>query len=304
MSDILEILLRSGIDAREDEPLASHSSFKIGGRADIFLLPESEEELLLSVRTALERGVRFEVIGNASNILFSDKGYRGAIISTVRMKNISVCESADSTRISASCGVALPRLSALAADMGLSGLEFACGIPATLGGALCMNAGAHGGDMSDVTLSSRAYDSRSDKIISLDLKEHRFSYRHSVYSECPWLICLGAELSLGLGNKEEIEKKTRENNEKRRSTQPLSLASAGSFFKRPEGHFAARLIDECGLKGRRVGGAEVSEKHAGFIVNTGGATATDVLSLADIVSHTVLEKTGIKLEREVRYIGD
>jgi UDP-N-acetylmuramate dehydrogenase len=196
----------------------------------------------------------------------------------------------------------LPVLSERAAKHSLSGFEFACGIPGTLGGAVFMNAGAHGGAISDVLVSSRAYDVNTHSIVTLDRDEHEFAYRHSTYMENQNLICLSVSFALTPDNEERIRAKMQENMKKRRDTQPLDHPSAGSFFKRPEGHFAAKLIDDCGLKGLRVGGACVSEKHAGFIVNLGGATASDILTLSDMVSAKVKADTGVTLEREVIFV--
>jgi UDP-N-acetylmuramate dehydrogenase len=238
-------------------------------------------------------------MGNGSNTLFSDGGYDGLVISTERLRAFSF----EGERVICLAGVSLPLLSKKAAELGLSGLEFACGIPAYIGGAVYMNAGAHGGEMSDVVLSTRAYDAESDKVFDIVGGDNLFSYRHSVYSKKTSLVCLSSELLLKPDKSEEIKARMREYTEKRRSTQPIEMASAGSFFKRPEGYFAAKLIDDCGLKGLRVGNAAVSEKHAGFIVNLGAATAEDVLLLSELVSDRVFAKTGIRLEREVKYVG-
>ena len=299
MTDIFKRLSERGIYCKSEVPLAEMSTFRIGGAADAVAYPESPEELIWAVRAARECGTSFLVIGNGSNVLFSDDGYEGLVISTDRLRSLSF----EDESVICCAGVSLPSLSKKAAELGLSGLEFACGIPGYLGGAVCMNAGAHGSEMSDVVLSTRAYDSERDTVFDIPLKDNLFSYRHSVYSNSPSLICISAELRLKRDSVDAIKARMKEYTEKRRSTQPIEMASAGSFFKRPEGHFAAKLIDDCGLKGFQVGRAAVSEKHAGFIVNLGGATAKEVLELAETVSDKVFAETGIRLEREVKYLG-
>lgn len=299
MTDIFKRLSESGIDSKAEVSLSEMSTFRIGGTADAVAYPESSEELIEAVRAAKECGISFLVIGNGSNLLFSDDGYDGLVISTDRLRAFSF----EGEIVNCSAGVSLPSLSKKAAELGLSGLEFACGIPGYLGGAVCMNAGAHGGEMSDVVLSTRAYDSESDTVFDIVGKDNLFSYRYSVYIESPSLICLSADIALKRDSVDAIKARMKEYIEKRRSTQPIEMASAGSFFKRPEGHFAAKLIDDCGLKGFRLGNAAVSEKHAGFIVNLGGATAKEVLELAETVSDKVFAETGIRLEKEVKYLG-
>lgn len=300
MAELSVMLSSADIRFKEGECLADYSSFRIGGAADCIVFPNSAEKLMVAIRAAKALGIPFAVVGNTSNILFSDKGFRGMIVITKGMSDISIGED---NRIRCGCGAMLPALSMKAADRELSGLEFACGIPGTAGGAVFMNAGAHGGQMSDILVSSRAYDAERDTVVDISASEHRFSYRHSVYMDNASLVCLEVELSLASGVGEEIRKNMREYSEKRKSTQPLKLPSAGSFFKRPEGYIGAKLIDDCGLKGYRVGGAAVSELHAGFIVNLGGATAEDVLAVAEYVSDTVYAKTGVRLCPEVRFIG-
>lgn len=303
MPVLSDILLSQNVEFKTKFKLSGVSTFKIGGEADFILFPDTAEKLVFSIRTAKEYGIAYKVVGNASNILFGDGGYRGFVISTKKMKGISVVRENNEKRdIACACGEMLPALSRRTASDFLSGLEFACGIPGTVGGAVFMNAGAHGSQISDVLLSSKAYDAQRDETLALSADEHLFSYRESVYSRTPSLICLEATLSLSFADESVINSRINENMEKRRASQPIELASAGSFFKRPDGYFAAKLIDDCGLKGYRVGGAAVSEKHAGFIVNLGGASSADVLELAEYVSRTVFDKTGVRLEREVGYI--
>jgi UDP-N-acetylmuramate dehydrogenase len=298
MTDIFKSLSERGIYCKSEVPLSEMSTFRIGGAADAVAYPESPEELIWAVRAARECGTSFLVIGNGSNVLFSDDGYEGLVISTDRLRSLSF----EDESVICCAGVSLPSLSKKAAELGLSGLEFACGIPGYLGGAVCMNAGAHGSEMSDIVLSTRAYDSVRDVVFDIPLKGNLFSYRHSVYSNSPSLICISAELRLKRDSVDAIKARMKEYTEKRRRTQPIEMASAGSFFKRPEGHFAAKLIDDCGLKGLSLGGAQVSLKHAGFIVNTGNATSSDVLKLAEKVKATVMDKFGVCLESEVKYI--
>ena len=300
MSELSSALATLGVDLRERELLAPYSSFKIGGAADIIAFPDSEEKLVSAIKTAKDFGVPYTVVGNTSNVLFLDGGYRGMIVMTKKMSDISFVGDGC---VRCGCGAMLPVVSRRAADMGLSGLEFACGIPGTVGGSVFMNAGAHGGQISDILVSSRAYDAEADKVIDICAGEHRFDYRHSVYMDKESLICLGAELSLAADTESAIRARMKEYTDKRKSTQPLAMPSAGSFFKRPEGYIGAKLIDECGLKGYKIGGAAVSELHAGFIVNLGGASANDVLALAEYVSDRVFERYGVRLTREVRAIG-
>lgn len=298
MHAFLSELEKEKIEYKKGVLLASISSFRIGGIADAVVYPDTEEKLIAALVLAREHGVPYRVFGNTSNILFSDSGFRGVIIITKKISQIDF----DMSTVTCGCGAMLPVLSERSAKRALSGVEFACGIPGTVGGAIFMNAGAHGGAISDVLVSSRAYDLDTNNIVELDNGAHRFAYRHSVYMSAPNLICISAKFELDYDNENSIREKMQENMKKRRDTQPLDLPSAGSFFKRPEGYFAAKLIDDCGLKGLRIGGACVSEKHAGFVVNLGGATASDILALSDIVSANVREMTGVILEREVIFV--
>ena len=298
MTEFSGILTDLHIEFELNYSLSKASSFRVGGNADIAIFPRDEDEFALIIFEAQKRNIKFEVIGNGSNVLFSDDGYKGAIIFT---KNISemVCNC---NQITAFCGAKLPSLANLARNNSLSGLEFAHGIPGSVGGAVAMNAGAFGGAMSDVLITSRALDINTRKIITIDKNEHRFDYRKSIYSENKNLICISAAFVLKDGDVFEINEKMQENVRTRRLKQPVELPSCGSFFKRPEGYFAGKLIEDCNLKGVSVGGAMVSQKHAGFIVNTGGATSSDIVSLAKLIEDTVFEKFGVKLEREVKYI--
>lgn len=298
MHAFLSELEREKIEYKNSVLLAGISSFRVGGIADVIAYPDREEKLISSIELAQKYGVPYRVLGNTSNILFSDNGFRGVIIITKKISHMDF----DERTVICGCGAMLPVLSERSAKRALSGVEFACGIPGTVGGAIFMNAGAHGGAISDVLVSSRAYDLDAKSIVELEKDAHKFAYRHSTYMNAPNLICLSAKFALAPDNENNVRAKMQENMKKRRDTQPLDLPSAGSFFKRPEGYFAAKLIDDCGLKGLRVGGACVSEKHAGFVVNLGDATAADILALSDMVSAKVKEMTGVTLEREVIFV--
>ena len=291
-------LIAVGIENKFNMPLAPASTFKIGGACAIAAFPQSREELARTIRFSRALNVRYTVVGKASNILFADNGFDGMIIFTSRMTQITE----ENGFVYAEAGVGLGALATLAAKRALSGLEFAYGIPGSVGGAVFMNAGAYGGEMSDVTVYSDYYDPETDTFGRFLGDEQGFSYRKSVYSSNEKLIILGAAFKLKEGNEEEIRSLMNENMRKRREKQPLEYPSAGSAFKRPEGDFAARLIDECGLKGFSVGGAAVSEKHAGFVINKGNATAKDVQELMNKVSDIVFDKFGIRLESEIKYV--
>ncbi len=304
MTELVRELSRCGIEYKTDEPLCRHSSFKIGGAADIALFPTNQTELVSVIRLCGEFGVKYTLVGNGSNILFSDEGYRGAVVFTKRMTSFTLEEKEDVAYIKAACGASVARMAKFAAERGYSGLEFLCGIPATVGGAVCMNAGAYGSEMADILLNARIYDTQNKEIITLSSDELGLSYRHSCLTHDPSLVCLEAELRLCIGKADEIKERMEELKKKRRTSQPCEFASAGSFFKRPVGYFAAKLIDDAGLKGTRVGDAEISKKHAGFIVNLGNASAKDVLALSELVVNKVYEKYNVLLEREVRYIEE
>ena len=286
-----------GIDCREDIPLSTYSSFRIGGVGELGVFPRSVEELIFCISELRTAGLEYRIIGKGSNILFLDGALSGAFIFTEGLCNISV----EDTTIRAEAGASLAALSAKAAESSLCGLEFARGIPGSVGGAVYMNAGAYGGQMSDVVISTLCYDTKSGELRTVT--DHGFSYRRSVYEQDSSLVCLCANIRLERGDKNGIYEKMRFFAASRKEKQPLEFPSAGSYFKRPEGHFAGKLIEDCGLKGLSVGGAEVSQKHAGFIINRGEATAADVLELEKNVIDAVFEKFGVRLEREVRIIG-
>ena len=298
MRELEALLNEKNIKFTKDASVAMLSSFKIGGVAAIAIFPSNAQELCDAALALRNMQIKFEVIGNASNILFGFERYNGALIFTSGIDEYTV----DEEKIYAECGASLVRMSNVAKENSLCGLEFACGIPARVGGACVMNAGAHGSAMSEIIEYTDALDVRSGERVRI--YDNHYGYRKSIYLEDPSLICLGASMKLAFGDKDQIAERMRENLDRRRASQPLSLPSAGSYFKRPEGDFAGRLIEECGLKGERVGGAEVSTKHAGFIVNVGGASFYDVLALEEKIKENVMRRFGVELCREVRLIED
>ena len=284
---------------RTDEPMREHTTFRIGGPADFFLLPETEEEVLAVLDFCKEKGLPRTVIGNGSNLLVSDAGYRGAVIAIDRnMSEIRV----EGNRVIAQAGALLAQLATAAREAGLTGLEFAGGIPGSVGGAVAMNAGAYGGEICDTLERIRAIDAEGT-LRDVPAKELALSYRTSRVKEEGWIV-LEATFALEEGDREEIAARMEELKAARAEKQPLNLPSAGSTFKRPPGNFAGKLIMEAGLAGFAVGGAAVSEKHCGFVVNQGGATADDVYRLIREVTARVRAASGITLEPEVRFLGE
>ena len=281
-----------------NEPMSRHTTFRVGGPADIMFFPKNSEEVLRALALAKEFGADALVIGNGSNLVARDGGVRGlAIVLGEHMAQIEI----NGTRLRAQAGAMLARVSAAAQEAGLSGLEFASGIPGTLGGGCAMNAGAYGGQLSDVLVCARVL--LNGEVRMLSREEMQMSYRSTLPLRAGGVV-LEAEFELRADDPAEIMARMKDFNARRRDKQPLNLPSAGSTFKRPEGHFAGALIEGCGLKGARVGGAQVSEKHAGFIVNVGGASATDILGLIELVQQRVLAETGVSLETEVRIVGE
>ena len=282
-----------------EEPMSSHTTFRIGGPAEVFLMPESYEQIRSALALCREEGVPYFVLGNGSNLLVSDSGYRGVIIQMDRnMGDIEL----KGTEIRACAGALLSSVAAAARKASLTGFEFAGGIPGTLGGAVVMNAGAYGGEMKDVLREVTVMTKEGDiRVIPSDRLE--LGYRTSIIKKTGYLV-LEAVISLEKGAPQAIQEKTKELASKRTEKQPLDYPSAGSTFKRPEGYFAGKLIMDSGLRGFRVGGAQVSEKHCGFVINTGGATAKDVKELMDHVIRTVKENYNITLEPEVKFLGE
>lgn len=310
MEQLKQQLRAEGIAYRENEPLAAHCTFKIGGPADVFARPETEEQLCRAIALCRECGVKYYLLGNGSNILFEDAGYRGVVIDTTALKMgigilENVCHPGAASgevydAVAAGAGLKLSALCAAALENGLTGLEFAYGIPGTVGGAVYMNAGAYGGEMKDV-LDQVTYLTQEGQIVTEEAAKLDLAYRHSIFEENGGCI-LSAQFHLKRGDPEAIRARMNELMAKRVEKQPLDKPSAGSTFKRPAGAFAAALIDQCGLRGYRHGGAAVSEKHCGFVVNMGGATCADVLALCDEVRAVVKEKTGYELEKEIRVV--
>ena len=280
----------------ENVSLAPYCSMKAGGKAKYFVLPKSEQELVSALRFFRERGDKHIVVGNCSNLLFGDGGYEGAVIYAAGIRGAS-CENGV---ITAYCGETLSTLARVACEASVSGLEFCYGIPGTVGGAVYMNAGAYGGEISQTFIRGRFID-ENNEIIVLTKEEMDFGYRKSRMNY-ENLVLVSAEFAGGVGDKAQIRARMDELMAKRKASQPLEYPSCGSAFKRPEGHYAGALIEQCGLKGKSIGGAQVSVKHAGFIINAGNATATDVISLLEFVSDTVYENTGVRLEPEIRVI--
>lgn len=284
------------IDAVQDEPMRNHTSFKIGGPADIFVSPRTEDEVIEALSFLKENDIPFTVIGNGSNLLVSDKGIRGCVISLG--KNFTSLSCIDDT-IYSSSGTLLSRIANLAYENSLTGFEFASGIPGSLGGAIVMNAGAYGGEMKDVVVTTKYIDT-DGSIKKCTRTEHEFLYRKSRFGNGE--IILSSSLKLKKGSKEEIKETMNDLAGRRKDKQPLEYPSAGSTFKRPEGYFAAKLIDDAGLRGFGIGGAMVSDKHCGFVINKGDATFDDVVRLISHIQSVVFEKFGVSLEPEVKII--
>lgn len=281
------------------EPMNRHTTFRIGGPAEVFLVPESVEQIRGALKLCREEQLPYFILGNGSNLLVSDSGYRGVIIQMDR--NMGKIEL-EGTEIRACAGALLSSIAAAARKASLTGFEFAGGIPGTLGGAVVMNAGAYGGEMKDVLKEVTVMTAEGD-IRTLPAQQLELGYRTSIIRKAGYLV-LEAVIALEEGDPQVIQAKMKELADKRTEKQPLEYPSAGSTFKRPEGHFAGKLIMDSGLRGYRMGGAQVSEKHCGFVINTGGATAKDVRELIDHVVRTVEEKFGVTLEPEVKFLGE
>ena len=297
--------LPKDIETKENLLLSKYSSFRIGGECDIAVFPKNTEEFICAVNTLTDAGVRFDVIGNGSNILFDDKGYRGALIFTQRMNDVQYTRTADGEIAAVGCGKKLTELAGeTLKKRGLAGLEFAYGIPGSVGGAVYMNAGAYGGEMSQIVIESTCYNAQTREIFTLSAEDHKFSYRHSFFHENKNCFVLSTLIKLHHDTNGEAWDKAIKNMESRREKQPLDYPNAGSTFKRPDGFIAAKLIDDCGLKGTFVGDAEVSSKHAGFFINKGNATSADVLALVDTVKKKVFDTYGVTLELEIIYVPE
>ena len=282
-----------------EEPMARHTSFRVGGPARRMAFPEKGEQLVLLLSMAWECGARPLVIGNGTNLLAPDSGLDRLVVETSGLSRLDMGEEPGS--LLAESGVPLARLADFACRQGLTGLEFAHGIPGTVGGGVCMNAGAYGGELKPVVSGvSALFPEEGVKFLTGE--ELAFGYRRSFLTEHPEAVVLYAVFRLSAGDPEAIRETQRSLMARRKASQPLEWPSAGSTFKRPEGHFAGTLIEQCGLKGLGVGGAQVSEKHAGFLINRGGATCADIKELIRQVQEAVLEKTGVRLEPEVKIV--
>lgn len=295
----LELLCaQENIEFIRNAMMSDYTTFRIGGAADFLALPDSVSKLEALIDCATENNINYTVIGKGSNLLVADSGIRGLVIATSHIDSIELLP--DNTVVCAA-GTPLIKLCIFALENSLGGLEFAYGIPGTAGGAAFMNAGAYGGEMKDITVSCSHID-RDGKSGVFTAEELGFGYRKSIYSENGFVIT-GVTVKLVESTKEEIRAKMNDFLSRRKDKQPLEFPSAGSTFKRPEGNFAGALIEQCGLKGCCVGGAQVSEKHAGFVINKGGATAQDVLNLVEHIKETVLRETGVLLEPEIKFVG-
>lgn len=293
---LVQQLNEIGCRVQEREPLSVHTTFRIGGEATVFVTADTAEHVSAIWRLCREAEMPLMVIGNGSNLLVSDNGFDGIVLRLSPRETI-----VDGCRVRAAAGSSLTKLCNDVCEAGLSGLEFAFGIPGSVGGAVFMNAGAYGGQLSDVLRRVTAITPTGD-VVTMDAASLELGYRHSVFMDNGYIV-LEAEFELTPSDPCAIRAAMMDYLTRRRDKQPLEYPSAGSFFKRPEGHFAGALIEQCGLKGLTVGGAAISEKHAGFIINLGGATCADVLALGEAVSKTVKERFGVELEREVQLVG-
>ena len=285
-------------DIKIDEKLSEYVNFKVGGPADILLIPNSKEQVIKSIKICKENNIPFYLIGNGSNILVRDGGFRGVVLSLKNVKTIYV----DGEKIEAECGVMLKEVSDKAIENSLTGFEFACGIPGTIGGAVFMNAGAYDGEISKVIESAEVIDENCN-IIRLSREELDFGYRSSLVMKKGYTV-LSAVFKLEKGQVKTIKELIEDLTNKRESKQPLEYPSAGSTFKRPTGYFAGKLIQDAGLKGYSIGGAAVSEKHSGFVINKGNATAKDITDLIKHIQDEVKKQFGVDLHPEVRIIGE
>ena len=282
-----------------DEPMSKHTTFRVGGPADYFVMPKNTEEVQKVATFCRESGMPYYVLGNGSNLLVSDRGYRGVIVQIYKEMNQIQIEG---TTIRVQAGALLSKIGSAALEAGLTGFEFASGIPGTVGGAVVMNAGAYGGETRDI-LKSATVLTPDGAVLTLCNEELELGYRTSVIAKNDYVV-LEAEYELSPGEREAIRAKMDELKVQRVTKQPLEFPSAGSTFKRPEGYFAGKLIQDAGLRGFTVGGAQISEKHCGFVINKGNATATDIKELIQQVSDKVMQEFGVRLEPEVKMLGE
>lgn len=286
-------------DIRFNEPMKNHTTFKIGGPADIMIIPSSEEELIKAVTFSRENNIKHFIMGNGSNLLVRDEGIRGLVIKINGNFDKVIVED---NIITVQAGALLSTTSKEALKHSLTGMEFASGIPGTVGGGVVMNAGAYGGEMKDIVKSVRVL-TNDNKIVELTNKELNFTYRNSKVKELDWII-LSIAFELKKDDYLKIEEKMKDLTFQRTSKQPLEMASGGSTFKRPEGYFAGKLIDDSGLRGLRHGDAQVSEKHCGFVVNRGNSTYKEVMELIGVIKKTVRDNYKVDLEMEIKQVGD
>ena len=298
--ELITLAKSLGAEVIENAPMSKYTSFKTGGNADFLIIPASIDSLQEIIKKCKELNIKPFVMGNGSNLLVTDNGYKGVIIKIG--SNLSSMKLLDENTIECETGTMMKALCNFALDNSLTGLEFAFGIPGNLGGAVYMNAGAYGGEMKDVLYSCTHIDSDGN-IGTLTKDQLNLGYRRSAYTDNGYTI-ISATLKLQKGDKIAIKEAMNDKLRRRKEKQPLEFPSAGSTFKRPEGYFAGALIEDCNLKGYSIGGAQVSEKHAGFVINRGGATSTDILNLIKYIQNTVFDKHGVKLETEVKIIGE
>ncbi len=299
-NDLITICTEDNV--KKDEPMSLHTTFRTGGNADYFVSPVSVKMLQKVISLKEKYDVKFTVFGNGSNTLVTDKGIRGIVISLKNLNDFELLD--DDCTIKVGGGMLIAQLSNRVAELGYTGLEYACGIPGTIGGAIYMNAGAYGGETKDIVLEAEYLSMDTDELKIIKAEECEFGYRKSIFQSFKDTIIVSATIKLNKGNKEEIFAKMKENMDSRNSKQPVNLPSAGSTFRREEGIIVAKLIDEAGLKGYKIGGAEVSTLHAGFIVNSNKATSNDILELIAYIKKVIKEKYDVELHEEVKIIGE
>jgi len=280
-----------------EEMLCKYSTFKIGGKCDLMLFPDNRKKFVEAIKVCKANSVKFMVLGNGSDMVFGSGGYKGVVISTARLNKLTVCDNT----VECDCGVNMSALCMAAYENGLSGAERLYGIPGSVGGAVCMNAGAYGGQINDILVECEYFD--GENVVTADVNDLELSYRHSVFSAGDKYV-LGAKFKFEKADKSEIRSLMNDYIGRRKDKQPLEYPSAGSTFLRPEGYYAGALIEQSGLKGYTIGGAQVSEKHAGFVINIGGATSSDVKNLVQHIKDTVYKNTGVMLQCEIKFEGD
>lgn len=302
MTALRQDLQAANLSYTEREPLAAHTTFRIGGPAAFWCVPHDVAQLRATLVCCKEHAVRYYLLGNGSNTLFADEGFDGVVVDLRELAPpVNAAMQGDKVALTAGAGMTLGRLCAEAQQRGLAGLEFACGIPGTVGGAVYMNAGAYGGELKDVMTEVTFLDETLN-LRTLPVTELAMGYRTSVFEKNPSWCVVSATVTLQPGDAAQILAQMQDYLQRRKDKQPLEWPSAGSTFKRPQGAFAGKLIEECGLRGFAVGGAQISEKHCGFVINKGGATCADVVALTEEVKRIVREKTGFVLEREIRVV--